>query len=489
MGIPVTLSSELVPEFREYERLCTTLINAYIAPLLSFYIDHLASQTPGVPLFIQQSSGGILPADGISDHAVQTILSGPAGGVFGAFHLAQQVGITKIITFDMGGTSTDVSLCDNKLSMTREYSIEGFPVRTPVIDIHTVGAGGGSLAWIDAGGLLQVGPESAGADPGPVCYGKGEVLTVTDANLYLGRLLPDRFLDGLMPLDRMLVEHRMQKLAERLGMAPDEAALGIIRIVNANMVKAIRAVSVERGHDPGEFALFSFGGAAGLHCCELARELGVNKIFVPNRAGILSAQGMILSDPTLDRVQALFLVGAEISKKTLENAFARLEQEILNEALRLSPKHSRFTVQRYLDLRYKGQSHELTVQFTDDFRKKFHDVHKYAYGYDMKSVPLELVAIRISLTMPRPKIRLPRSNKSLSQKPCPAGETNVVFERGLRKLPLYQRKDLLPGHTVGHPALIVDSYTTILLDKDFDLAVDPLLNLIIDRRQENDKNY
>ncbi len=489
LEIPVTLSSELIPEFREYERLCTTLINAYIAPVISSYIESLAAQLPGIPVFVQQSNGGILPAAGIADHAVQTILSGPAGGVYGAFHLAGEIGLSRIVTFDMGGTSTDVSLCDRALTMTRDYAIEGFPIRTQVIDIHTVGAGGGSHAWIDAGGLLQVGPESAGADPGPVCYGTGQRITVTDANLFLGRLLPDRFLGGKMVLEKERVDQYMEILAEQLSMSSVDVALGIIKIVNANMVKAIRAVSVERGHDPGEFSLFAFGGAAGLHCCELASDLGINRIVIPNRAGILSAQGMILSEPTLDHVQAHFLSGSDLTKEKLAAAFSKLEGKARKEADALNPANAQYEIRRFLDLRYKGQSHELTTPFVDDFMMSFHNAHQYAYGYDMQTVPLELVSIRLSLRMIQPMIKLPRCGEKTASLPQPLQMTDVYFENGSETLPLYLRKDFKPGNEIAPPALIVDSYTTILLPDGFALRVDSLLNLIIDRISEYDNNY
>jgi N-methylhydantoinase A len=320
LNIPVTLSSEILPEFREYERLTTTLINAYLGPVISSYITRLTKKIGRISLHIQQSNGGILPAENIEKRAIYTVLSGPAGGVHGAHQLAAELKIDKIITFDMGGTSTDVSLCDQTPTLTRDHKIDGYPIRIEVMDIHTVGAGGGSLARVDSGGLLKAGPESAGARPGPICYGVGgEELTVTDANLFLGRLLPDRFMGGTMQLKKKKVDIAMNKLAKQLGLAPVEAALGIIRIVNASMAKAIRAVSLERGYDPKEFCLFAFGGASGLHCCEIARELAIHKINIPARAGILSAQGMVFAEPTFDYIQALFLRGKELNANVLAN--------------------------------------------------------------------------------------------------------------------------------------------------------------------------
>ncbi|MDH4321038.1 MAG: hydantoinase/oxoprolinase family protein, partial [Desulfobulbaceae bacterium] len=480
LGLPLTLSSDILPEFREYERLTTTLINGYLAPVIAAYIGRLAAQLPGVPLSIQQSNGGVLPAAGIAERAVHTVLSGPAGGVGGAFHLAREMGIDKIITFDMGGTSTDVSLCDGQPTLTRDYRIDGYPVRVPLLDIHTVGAGGGSLAWGDAGGLLQVGPASAGADPGPVCYGRGEGITVTDANLYLGRLLADRFLGGEMVLDRARVERYMTHLGAQLGLVPMEAALGIIRIVNAGMAKAVRAVSLERGHDPKEFTLFSFGGASGLHCCELADELGMERIVVPARAGILSAQGMALADPVLDYGQALFLAGDELTAERLRPAFIALEEKGRQEAASLC-RQGELVVERFLDLRYRGQSHELTVPMAGDFTASFHDAHARNFGYRLDDAPLELVSIRCTLRLSRQGRPLPRAAIAAAGQPRPTATSVVQLAAGDREVGVFVRRELGPGQAITGPALVVDDYTTVLVGEGWRLRVDALLNLDLTR--------
>ena len=478
LAIPVSLSSEVLPEFREYERLTTTLINAYLAPVITSYISRLTQKLGTIPLYIQQSGGGMLPAANIGARAVHTVLSGPAGGVHGAFQLAREMGRDKIITFDMGGTSTDVSLCDGQPTLTRDYRIDSYPLRIQVMDIHTVGAGGGSIARLDAGGLLHVGPQSAGADPGPVCYGSGDELTVTDANLFLGRLLADRFLGGAMPLHPERVTEKMHELASRLGLSARQTALGIIRLVNTGMAKAIRAVSLERGHDPKEFPLFSFGGASGLHCCELAGELGIREIVVPARAGILSAQGMALADPALDASRSLFLQDKEIDRALLAEHFALLVAEQKKELLHLC-RSGRVTTERFVDLRYQGQSFELTVPYAEHFTESFHALHEQQFGYSLPDAPLEVVSIRCTVSLVRPKQAMPRTAEQSSTEPEPDELRQVIFEGGPQLVRVYSRRQLLGGHRLSGPALVVDDYTTILLPAHFHLLVDHLLNLLI----------
>ncbi len=480
LGLPVTLSAELLPEFREYERLVTTLINAYLAPVISSYIHRLNENLTTVSLSVQQSNGSVLPARSIEKRAVHTVLSGPAGGVQGAFYLAREMGMGKIITFDMGGTSTDVSLCDGRPTLTREHQIDGYPVGIQVMDIHTVGAGGGSIAGIDQGGLLHVGPESAGADPGPVCYGKGRDITVTDANLFLGRLLPDRFLGGRMILDSEAVERCIVELAERLDMEKEQASLGIIRIVNVGMARAIRAVSVERGYDPKDFTLFSFGGASGLHCCALAEELEIATIVVPARAGILSAQGMVQADPALDYSKPLFLTGDKLRSREIDAAFVDLIKKGKVELEDICGR-GELEIKRFLDLRYKGQSFELTISYDKDFRKKFHQLHEQHFGYAMENAPLELVSIRCTLRLKREKQPLPRQLRQVSSLPEIEGQRTVLFEEGRARVNLYLRKHLSTGQSFSGPALIIDDYTTILVTKDFQVRVDSLANLIMER--------
>jgi N-methylhydantoinase A len=483
-GVPIVLSSEILPEFREYERLTTTLINAYLAPIISSYIMRLIQSLGNIPLHIQQSNGGILPASDIGKRAIYTVLSGPAGGVHGSHQLAKEMGLDKLITFDMGGTSTDVSLCDQTPTLTRDHQVGGYPIRIEVMDIHTVGAGGGSLAYMDTGGLLKVGPESAGARPGPICYGfGGKKLTVTDANIFLGRLLPDRFMGGTMRLQQDEVNAEMTGFAEKLGLDPVAAALGIIRIVNASMAKAIRAVSLERGHDPKEFCLFSFGGASGLHCCELAGELSIKKIIVPARAGILSAQGMVFAEPTLDYMQTLFLVGDELETKVLGDRMKTLVTQGLQEAkpIMRDGRKSDITIEKYLNLRYQGQSYEIRIPYEKNFIELFHQAHEHNFGYSLPDSPLELVSIQCSIKVNRTKRALPRIMTDRNKKVLPVSEHTVHFEHGPEKVQVFNRNDVTTGSILAGPALIVDNYTTILLPSSFKLEVDELQNIHMEK--------
>ena len=485
LQIPVTLSSELLPEFREYERLTTTLINGYLGPVISSYIKRLTKKIGSVSLHIQQSNGGILPAANIEKRAVYTVLSGPAGGVHGAHQLAREMALDKIITFDMGGTSTDVSLCDQTPSLTRDHRIDGYPIRIEVMDIHTVGAGGGSLAHIDSGGLLKIGPESAGARPGPICYGfGGRKLTVTDANLFLGRLLPHQFMGGTMQLKKKMVDKAMGKLAKQLAIDPVAAALGIIRIVNASMAKAIRAVSLEKGYDPKEFSLFAFGGASGLHSCELAQELGIQKIVIPARAGILSAQGMVFAEPVLDYMQAIFLRGKELNTPVLAAAMKTLVNKGLAETKTLCRKEAPadIDISRFLNLRYQGQSYELSIPYEKDFIELFHREHEHNFGYRLQNASLELVSIQCSVKINRKKQALPRQKEGTPGTIRPLIEQPVYFEHSQVKTPVFKRGDMEAGSTLAGPALVVDNYTTILLPDSFFLVVDELYNLIIQER-------
>ena len=309
-GFFVSTSSEVLPQFREYERTSTTVVNAYVSPVMNKYIGKVQSELPNDDLSIMQSNGGSISPTEARRNAVRCIVSGPAGGVVGAQSVGLQAGFDKLITFDMGGTSTDVGLVDKQFQLTKEASVGGLPIHIPMIDIHTVGSGGGSIAMVDAGGALQVGPESAGADPGPACYGKGTLATVTDANLVLGRLSPEIFLGGKITLDTQRAIDAIETVAHPLGLDRYETALGVIEIANAHMVRALRVISVERGYDPENFTLVSFGGAGGLHASALARNLGIPQVLVPPQAATLSALGMLMADIIKDYTQTVMLPGS-----------------------------------------------------------------------------------------------------------------------------------------------------------------------------------
>lgn len=367
----ICCSHEICPEFREYERTATTFLNAYVGPLMDRYVSRLE----GAPkLWIMQSNGGVIRAREARRHAVRTLLSGPAGGVIGAIETARLSGFTKVLGFDMGGTSTDVALSEGLPRQTAEAYIDGIPVRVPMLDIQTVGAGGGSIARVDEGGLLRVGPESAGASPGPACYGEGELPTVTDAHVVLGRIAAEQFLGGSMRLFPEQAAIAVDTIARRLKLSRKAAAQGILRVANANMERAIRSVSVERGYDPREFALVAFGGCGGLHACEVAEDLGIRAVVVPEHAGVLSALGMLLADRVRDYTAGV--LGRDWSFRPLEK-----------EARKDMP---RAEIQRYFDMRYAGQSYELTVPEG----ASFHEVHRRMYGYSDEQRPTEVVAIR-----------------------------------------------------------------------------------------------
>ncbi len=386
-GLYLSRSSDIAPEFREYERASTTVLNAYVGPLMSRYLMRLESECP-FPIQIMQSNGGLLSASAARHHAVRTILSGPAGGVIGARGMAQHAGWDRAIAFDMGGTSTDVSVVESANRFATEAWIEGLPVRVPMLDIHTVGAGGGSLASVDAGGRLRVGPESAGSRPGPACYGIGEQATVTDAHVVLGRILPERFLDGSMPIDAARAHHAVEAIADKLHVTTAEAAAAIVRIANSNMETALRAVTVERGLDPRDFPLVAFGGCGGLHACEMAEELGIERVIFPAFAGALSALGMLLAQPTRD-----YAAGA-LGHEAPADFFAKLQQQALSEMPGAA-------LECYADIRYEGQSFELTVPWNPaDRRLEFEQAYQQVYGFHDPGRPIEIVTVRTRATLP-----------------------------------------------------------------------------------------
>jgi len=479
LNIPVSLSSEILPEYREYERTSTTVINAFLAPRMSRYLRNLKAALHGPKLRVMQSNGGSVQAEAIADRPVRTIVSGPAGGVVGAFYLAENCGYSKVITFDMGGTSTDVSLCDGDIKVTHESQVDGMPIGIPMIDIHTVGAGGGSIARLDPGGALRVGPESAGADPGPICYGKGSELTVTDANVLLGRLLPRFFLGGQATLATDRIEPVVRSLKWVAGWSSLEAlAQGVIDVVNNNMEQAIRLVSVERGFDPREFTLFCFGGAAGLHAVYLARGLGIPRVVIPPFPGALSALGLLLADARRDYSQTL-LTGAE-------GAYGRLAQA-LRELHRTGEADLRFEGFKrneighldFVDVRYRGQSYELTVPFSRNFAGEFHKLHERRYGYSNPGKEVEVVNVRTTFLG---KTRKPEFSKKTVRRRQPEAvdACRVWFDGKQVKSAVYDRELLAPGSTIAGPAIIGEYSSTTVVPPGFRCTVDGYSNLLLE---------
>jgi N-methylhydantoinase A/oxoprolinase/acetone carboxylase beta subunit len=403
-GIPCSISHELLAEYREYERLSTTVLNAYVSPVMSRHLDDLGRGVGTASLRVLQSNGGAVSVATARREAVRTLLSGPAAGVMGAMAAARRLALKRVITFDMGGTSTDVSLVDGGCRQQTEWDMAGLPVQVPAIDIHTVGAGGGSLAVLDPGGALKVGPESAGADPGPACYGRGRLPTVTDADVVLGRLAPDAFLGGRMRLEASRAERALHDLGRGAGLSTVQAAEGVVRVVNAGMERAIRRISVERGHDPRDYTLVSFGGAGGMHACELAGALGMGRVIVPHQPGLLSACGAVSASLQRDLVQTV---------KLLDPPFADLLQRLRplvrrarREAEREGGRPRSIRVAGFLDCRYRGQSYEIRVPANPRYRTSFETAHRGLYGYVDETRPVEVVNLRVSAFSAAP--RLPR---------------------------------------------------------------------------------
>ncbi|MCP2597395.1 hydantoinase/oxoprolinase family protein [Candidatus Aminicenantes bacterium AC-335-G13] len=473
-----------MPEYREYERASTTLINAYVMPVVDRYLKNLESKIPNVNLKIMQSNEGFISSNKARKEAVKTILSGPAGGVVGAFYLSKLIGNSKIITFDMGGTSTDVSLIDNEIKRTTEAYIEDFPLKIPVIDIHTVGAGGGSIAYMDKGGALRVGPQSAGADPGPACYGKSFFPTVTDANLVLGRLDPENFLGGKMKIYPERSIKAIEKIAKKINKSIKETASGIIQIANTNMERAIRVISVERGYDPRNFALFSFGGAGGMHSVELAMRLKIPVIIIPKRAGVLSALGMLLSDSVKDYTRSILKIIGQTNEKEINRIFIEMIEKGIEEMREEGFSPENIKILRFLDLRYLGQSYEITIPYSSNYIEEFHRRHRALYSYAHLNRPIEIVNLRIKCIGQTEKIDLPKYQVS----------KKVICDNYFKKQKIYYngkeyegrvflRESLEPGNIIKGPALIVDFESTAFVPPSYSAEVDCYLNLIIKSEQ------
>jgi len=397
LEVPLSVSHQILPEFREYERSSTVVVNAYLQPVMERYLENLKRRVGKARVFVMQSNGGITALSSAVREPVRTVLSGPAGGVVGAAAMARRSGFERIISFDMGGTSTDVALVEGEARASGQSEIAGLPVGVPMLDIHTVGAGGGSLARFDAAGALRVGPESAGADPGPICYGRGMQPTVTDANLILGRLQADCFLGGEFKLD---VERTCRVVAEWLKkqgskLSVERFAAGVVRVVNATMEKAIRVVSIERGYDPREFALVAFGGAGGLHACELAEALGIPRVVVPALPGALSAYGILVSDVVRDYSRTvLWRALDKLQGKELDGEFSWLRRKAEID-LRREGWKDKITCDLTVDTRYRGQGYELNVPYTRRMIEVFQREHERRYGYSYPGREVELVTLRL----------------------------------------------------------------------------------------------
>jgi N-methylhydantoinase A len=522
LGVPLSISNQILPEFREYERTSTVVMNAYLQPVMQRYLENLESRardlaeerrfnaaksahknvgatTPMARIFVMQSTGGITSLAAAAREPVRTVLSGPAGGVVGAAAAARASGFERIIAFDMGGTSTDVSLVEGAIVTASHAEVAGLPIGVPMLDIHTVGAGGGSLARFDAAGVLRVGPESAGADPGPVCYGRGTQPTVTDANLLLGRLQPTRFLGGDFALDldrtRSITKEWLNQQGSPLTL--EKFAAGVVRVVNATMEKAIRVVSIERGRDPRDYALVAFGGAGGLHACALAESLSIPHVIVPAVPGALSALGILASDVVKDYSRTvLWRISGKIPTVQVGREFAALKKQAARD-FQEEAWQGRIHYQPSVDIRYRGQGYELNLPFTKDLRKQFEREHQRRYGYAHPSREVELVTLRLRAVVKATTVHvgkmdhvgtgafasLPqttsrgRGRAQLGSLSTP--KATVVFDGKKLATAVYSRESLKPGHVYSGPAVITEYSATTVIPPGKRFHLDGAGNLLI----------
>ena len=486
LDVPLSISSRILPEYREYERTSTVVINAYLQPLMGRYLKRLSGETKHTKLNLRvmQSSGGSISADVAAVEPVRTILSGPSGGVVGALRAAGAAGIENVITFDMGGTSTDVALCDSgAIRTTNEAVVAGLPVAVSVMDIHTVGAGGGSIARVDEGGSLRVGPESAGADPGPACYGRSLLPTVTDAHVVLGHFGSDSLLDGEFKLDEKRALEAIMNLAKDLSRVSNKrvnviaAAEGVLSVANTNMERALRHISVERGHDPRQFALLPFGGAGGLHAVDLARALRIPTIILPAAPGALSAVGVLVADVIKDQSRTVMFTLERKQVARLGKVFSEMEREAASVLRAEGFTRSRQRHKRSLAMRYRGQSFELEVSsLSGDLAAAFNRVHRERYGYAQENSEIEIVSTRLrsfGLVDKLPQEKLSRGKARASRR--------VMAHLDGRKvdLNLYKRDELSAGTKLQTPCIVSEYSATTLISGSTTARVDEFGNVLI----------
>jgi len=509
LGVPLSISHQILPEYREFERTSTVAINAYLQPLMGRYLTRLTDDCPERPgpgsqkhqrpktkdrksafaLRVMQSSGGGISAAAAADEPVRTILSGPAGGVVGAMRAAQAAGLVNIITFDMGGTSTDVALCDKDgMRLTNEAVVAGLPVAVPMMDIHTVGAGGGSIARVDEGGSLRVGPESAGADPGPACYGKSLLPTVTDAHVVLSHLPGATLLAGEFSLDEGRAREAISKLASEMSAAvgtrvsAKSAARGILEVVNTNMEGALRHISVERGHDPREFTLIPFGGAGGLHAVALARALRIPRVMLPSAPGALSAVGVVAADVVKDQSQTVMLKAAHGIDSKLKHVFDELERSARTALLGEGFAEREQRHERSLAVRYQGQSYELQLkQPGRDIATDFHRAHRARYGYAQEENVVEIVSARVRSIGVVEKLSARRARGLPSGSvAAPHDFTETYFEGKKVRAAVYHRDEIKPGTRLRIPCIVAEYSATTLIPEGAKASADSFGNIMVE---------
>jgi N-methylhydantoinase A len=487
-GVFISRSADVLAEYKEYERGMATCLNAYIGPLMQGYLCRLDAAMAAGRVSVMQSSGGTIDAQQAGRYAVNLLLSGPAGGLKGAQYVAAQSGFDRLLTFDMGGTSTDVAMIDQHIALTTEGRIGDYPVAVPMVDMHTIGAGGGSIARLDAAGLLLVGPESAGADPGPACYARGGVqATVTDANLLLGRLQVQAFLGGDMSLDRQAASRAVAPLAQQLGVSIEQVAQGIVQIANEHMLKALRVMSVQRGYDAQEFCLVSFGGAGGLHVCALADALDMRTAMVPVHAGVLSALGMLVAAPCRQKSRTISRLLTQCDAAELTQQLQRLERRAVTEIKRevcVESSRQKLTVQYSVELRYQGQSFALSLPWAgiSSMIVDFHRLHLKRYGHAME-MPVELVTIRVSVSAAAPPFVLPQWEVDSAAEAALINTVSVYGVAG--EVNVYQRERLACGQSVQGPALILEETSTTFIDENWSGNIDHSGNIVLHKNKVN----
>ncbi|MCF6322941.1 MAG: hydantoinase/oxoprolinase family protein [Gammaproteobacteria bacterium] len=484
-GIFISRSSKILPEYREYERGITTWLNAWVGPLVQAYLQRLNDSLPNANITVMQSTGGTIDVSLAGNEAVNMLLSGPAGGLAGARYTAAASGQQKLLSFDMGGTSTDVAMLnsrpDEELTLTNNGKIGRYPVAVPMVDMHTIGAGGGSIAYLDAGGLLQLGPESAGAHPGPACYGKGGTApTVTDANLVQGRLQADAFLGGKMKLNTDAARTAVKTIATPLGLSIEAAAQGIIEIANEQMAQALRVISVQQGHDPRDFTLVSFGGAGGLHVCALAEKLGMTRALVPIHGGVLSALGMLTAPRARQLSRTLNKPLLALDDAQITEQFERLKQQGITALQQEGLNQTEITTRLSLDLCYQGQSSTLNIPWKisnhsiDDAISNFHQTHESRYGHRL-NCNIELVNVRTGLHGPMPSIAL----SSLTTEQTPDNSTSIYPRDLFSNVSIIARDSLTRGKAFHGPALITETVSTTFINQGWSCTRDGTGNLLL----------
>lgn len=474
----VALSCEVLPEFREYERASTTALEAYVRPVMARYLDHLRAALPAsTALRIMKSDGGVMSADRVREQAVNTVLSGPAAGVIGAFAVARQAGYDQIITLDMGGTSTDVALCPGRVQLSPDSQVDRLPLRVSMLDIETIGAGGGSLVRLDAGGALRVGPQSAGADPGPIIYGRGgQQLTVSDANALLGRLDAAHFLGGRMSLDLEAARAALDDLAAQMVMDPEQVARGILDIANASIERALRRVSIARGYDPRHFTLVAFGGAGPLHACAVAQRLEMRRVLIPSAPGVLCALGLLVADLRVEYRRAVLARASRALLARLRAALGELIEAARRDLLAEGVAEDQISMEPLLEMRYAGQAYELEIPFRGDELRAFHQAHQAAYGHAFEDRPVEVVNLRLRATghiQPPPLVpHLPGTTLEdayLGSRPGPQ-----------QPIQRYARERLPAGASFAGEALVFQMDSTTYVPPDWSARVDAFGNLILE---------